>query len=191
MPGKIYQLKVSLMGAKPPIWRRILIKADTLLPDLHKILQTTMGWTNSHLHQFTDGKKFYSEPDDDDMMETVDYRKLKTSQLLKKEKDKLMYEYDFGDGWMHEVLLEKILEEEKGKIYPECIAGKRACPPEDCGGVWGYMDLLAIASDPKHEEHEEMEGWLGDNFDPERFNKEEVTEELRSDNFGVFSFFDE
>ena len=188
---KIYQLKITLSDSKPPIWRKIKIKSGTLLPDLHKIIQTTMGWTNSHLHQFVlvDKGAFYAEPDPWGEMENKDYREIKIDHLLKKEKDQAVYEYDFGDRWEHEIVLEKILEKEEKEKYPVCIDGKNACPPEDCGGVWGYMNLIEIMSNPKHEEYAETKEWLGEELDPEAFDKDEINEMLQSEGYGVITLF--
>jgi hypothetical protein len=138
-----------------------------------------MGWTNSHLHQFIKNKEFYAEPSLEDEMGTIDYSKIKLSAMLKKEKDTFKYEYDFGDSWEHTLLLEKILPIDSNIKYPVCIDGKMNCPPEDCGGVWGYSDLLKILSDPKHEEYEDYIEWLGNDFDPNEFDLEEINMMLR------------
>lgn len=165
-----------------------------LLPDFHKVIQTTMGWTNSHLHQFTKDRTFYapSHPDDDfwDDTDVVEYSETSIQDLLQNEKDRVMYEYDFGDGWEHDILLEKILPD-KGEIKtPVCTAGKLSCPPEDCGGVWGYASMLEILNDPKHEEHKTYLEWLGGEFDPEQFDREEVNTMLQEKDFGVIDIFD-
>lgn len=185
----IYQLKITLLGTKPPIWRRILIESNTLLPDLHKILQTTMGWTNSHLHQFIHGRTFYAAPSEWDDLGNIDYSHISIASLLKKEGNNLEYEYDFGDGWRHQILLEKILDKDKKQVYPICIAGERACPPEDCGGVWGYQDLLKTIKNPKSPEYEELMEWIGDIFDPEEFEIKEVNEMLQEEDYGTFSIW--
>jgi hypothetical protein len=112
-------------------------------------------------------------------LDNVDYKNMKISYLLKKEKDKIVYEYDFGDGWEHDVLLEKILPADEKLKSPVCLAGKMACPPEDCGGVWGYADLLEILKNPKHEEYDSYMDWLGGEFDPEHFDKEAVNKILK------------
>ena len=191
MPSKkIYQLKISLLNSKPSIWKRIQLDSDTLLPDLHKIIQTSMGWTNSHLHQFIHNDKTYAAPDTWGDLNSRDYQKIKIDKILLHEKDKMIYEYDFGDGWRHEIILEKTLEKADKDKLPLCIAGKNACPPEDCGGIWGYMNLLEIMRDPKHEEYKEMKDWLGGDLEPSEFDKEEVTEMLQSDDYGVITFFD-
>lgn len=188
MTKKIYQIQIALKGFKPKIWRRILVPSDLLLSDFHKIIQTSMGWTNSHLHQFVKNRTFYIvRIQDDDMwdeMDNVDYKKMKISDLLKKEKEKIIYEYDLGDGWEHDIILEKILPIDDKIKYPVCLTGKMNCPPEDCGGVWGYSDMLEILKQPDHEEHESFIEWLGDEFDPEYFDKDEVNELLREKDYG-------
>ena len=181
---KTYQIQIALTRFKPKIWRRLLIPSDLLLADFHMIIQISMGWTNSHLHQFIKNRTFYTErmPDDDTWgeMNNVDYKKIKISDLLKKEKEKIVYEYDFGDGWEHDVLLEKILPGDEKRKFLICLAGKMHCPPEDCGGVWGYADLLEILKNPKHEEYDSYMEWLGGEFDPEHFDKDEVNKMLRT-----------
>jgi len=104
---------------------------------------------------------------------------IKLSRFIKKEKTEFTYTYDFGDGWEHDIVIEKILPPEKGKKYPICIDGKRACPPEDCGGPWGYRDLLKVIANPKHKEYKNMMEWLGGSFDPEQFDAEETSQALK------------
>ncbi len=180
---RIYQLKVALQGSRPPIWRRILVAGSTELGTLHIILQIVMGWTNSHLHQFVCKDKYYGVVDDEFGLdfgpEMLDENSFVISRLLTREKDSLIYEYDFGDGWEHKIVVEKITphDSDSGRL-PRCIRGKRACPPEDCGGIWGYRQLIEIAGDPAHPEHEETLEWLGDDFDPEYFDIAEVNETL-------------
>jgi len=190
MKKQIYQIQIALKDFKPKIWRRVLIPSETLLPDLHKIIQTAMGWTNSHLHQFIIDGTYYTEKTKDnylwDELDNVDYKKIKISDFLTTEKQKIKYEYDFGDGWEHDVILEKILEPDPKMKYPVCIAGKISCPPEDCGGAWGYADMLEILKNPEHPEFQEFIDWLGDEFDPEEFDKDAVNEMLMAKNFGCF-----
>lgn len=176
----VYQIKVSLAGSKPFIWRRILALSHISLGEFHEVLQISMGWTNSHLHQFISGHTIYGIPDDDLDFGTdmKDERNIKLSQILKKEKDSLIYEYDFGDGWEHKVVLEKILPYEKNTKLPICIKGERACPPENCGGTGGYQDLIEAIQDQSNLEHEEMLEWVGDEFNPEDFNLAETNELL-------------
>jgi len=175
---QIYQLKVTLKEVKPPVWRRLLVASNISLSHLHHALQIAMGWTDSHLHQFVHGSMCYGEPDPDLQESGQDERKFRLDQLLKKEKDWLRYEYDFGDGWEHRVVLEKVLPFEPSAVLPACVDGKRACPPEDCGGPWGYEELLQTLSDPSDPEREEMLEWIGEDFDPEEFDLEEVIEIL-------------
>lgn len=180
-PKSVYQIKVTLNDSKPPIWRRILVADTTTLSQLHDILQIAMGWTNSHLHHFIINQEFYGELSDDDFggMETKDETRFRLNHLVNRERFHFRYEYDFGDSWLHDLIVEKILPAEKGAHYPVCIAGKRACPPEDVGGVWGYEDFLKTISNPKHLQHAEMMEWVGGDFDPERFDLEEVNKALR------------
>ncbi len=194
MADSIYQIKISLKRSEPKIWRKILIPSDLLLEDFHKIIQTTMGWENSHLHQFIKNNFFYLAPhDDDDMwdeMDSLDYKKekIKVSKLLIAEKDKITYEYDFGDGWEHEITLDKILPFDNKIKYPICIGGKMKCPPENCGGVWGYSHLLYVLKQPKHPEYKDFKEWYGKDFDPEYFDKKEINDFLAEENYGCFEF---
>lgn len=172
----ILELDITLKNAKPKIWRRVLVPADFTFNQLHYIIQFAMGWTNSHLHQFIVGRDeiYIGIPHEDDWVEMADSRKTKLMKYLSHPKDKVEYEYDFGDSWEHEVLVKKVLPKVTGMSYPVCTDGKGACPPEDCGGVWGYADLLEKIKSPKDPEHEEMLEWLGDDFDPEHFDLEET-----------------
>lgn len=175
----IFQLKVTLSDAKPPIWRRILVPADITLGRLHEVLQLVMGWTDSHLHQFVARGEVYGVPDEEEEdsllgCSTKDENRAIVSDLLWLEKDFLIYEYDFGDGWEHKVTLEKRLPYDLSLPLPSCLKGKRACPPEDCGGVWGYKDVLEIVNDPSHPEYADMVEWLGEDFEPEFFDASEV-----------------
>ena len=175
----VYQIKVTLKGSKPPIWRRIQVTSETTLAQLHRILQRVMGWEGSHLYQFVAGGMEYSDPSMLAEMEGEDTHRVTLANLVRGEKYKFLYEYDFGDGWEHEILIEKILPLEAGKRYPVCLTGKRACPPEDCGGVWGYVGFLEAIQDPHHPEHDEMLAWVGGEFDAEAFALDEVNTALQ------------
>lgn len=175
---RIFQLKVTLRGSKPPIWRRIQVEETARLGDLHAILQCVMGWCDSHLHQFIIKGEYYGVPTAGDFEEVKDEDKFNLGGIVRRAKDKFVYEYDFGDSWEHEILVEKILPRQADVTYPRCLDGKRACPPEDCGGIWGYYDMLAAVADPKHPEHEELIEWLDGEFDPEAFNLEEANKHL-------------
>jgi hypothetical protein len=171
----LYQLKVTLQGIRPPIWRRIEVPSDINLARLHYLVQSAMGWTDSHLHMFEcEGVRFGVPDPEFDFEEMVDERSVRLGELLEAPKQRLDYVYDFGDDWNHRIVLEKIhpLPERKGgkgKFHPRCTAGRRACPPEDCGGEPGYAELLEVISNPRHPEHRDMKDWLGEHFDPERF----------------------
>ena len=181
-PTKIYQLKITLKYIRPPIWRRIEVRSDVALDELHLILQAAMGWTNSHLHQFKVGKIYYGEPSIDEFsdLNLKDESKARLNKVLSKPKQKMIYEYDFGDGWEHEILLEKVLPRDSMVRYPRCLGGARACPPEDCGGVHGYANFLEAISDPEHEEHDEYLEWIGGEFNPEKFDVAEFENELKN-----------
>jgi hypothetical protein len=170
----LYQIKITLKDVRPPIWRRVEVTSSTTLGLLHEIIQTTMGWTNSHMHQFTIHNVEYGTPQPEFDFDVEDEALVKLSQVVTGEKFKFLYTYDFGDGWDHEILIEKILTPHPERHYPFCVTGKRACPPEDCGGAWGYSDLLAAIQDPNHPEHEERLEWIGDDFDPAAFYLEET-----------------
>ena len=179
-PARIYQLKVTLKGIRPPIWRRVLIRSDTSLEQLHEVLQTTMGWLRGHLHQFVADGVQYGVPDDDWGAEVHDESLVTLGDVAPAAGDRLLYEYDFGDGWEHDLVVEKLLEPEPGATYPVCLKGRRACPPEDVGGIWGYAEFLEILSDPDHPEYEERLEWVGGEFDPEEFDAEDVNAALAS-----------
>jgi hypothetical protein len=177
----IYQIKVTLDESKPPIWRRILVRSDITLGELHDILQAVMGWVDYHLHQFIVERTYYGVPDPDyeGFLEMHDESHVKLNQIVTGEKFKFRYEYDFGDSWLHNLLVEKVLPPEPGQQVPVCIKGKRACPPEDVGGIWGYYMFLEAIQDPDHPEHEGYLEWVGGEFDPEAFDLDEANEALR------------
>ena len=173
----IYQLKVSLQGAKPPIWRRILVPGDTSLEQVHKIIQLCMGWTDSHLHQFLIDRTCYCMPDEDDAWRTSrpkDEAKYTLNDLEEKILPGFVYIYDYGDDWLHQIAVEKVLEPHEGKPYPILVTGKRACPPEDIGGIPGFQNLLEVLANPDDEEYDEFVEWLDEEYDPARFGKEEI-----------------
>ena len=180
----LYQFKITLLSAKPPIWRRIQVK-DCTLDKFHEHIQTAMGWTNSHLHQFDIKGKRYGDPEllDDGFedFEGVDSTKMNLSQILPKtgKKFTFKYEYDFGDGWEHEVMFEGCPPVDPKAKYPLCLEGERACPPEDCGGVWGYVDFLEAILNKKHEQHKDMLEWIGGQFDPEDFDPRAATKDMK------------
>ncbi len=175
---EIYQLKITLQGIRPPIWRRVLVPAGVELGELHEIIQHVFGWWGYHLHAFERWGESYQPPSraDFDGLEdyATDYTGLCLDQFLQVPQDRLTYEYDFGDGWRHLIVLEKILPVDPQQSYPHCVKGKRNCPPEDVGGAWGYASFLEIIKDPKHPEHAETLEWAGGAFDPEAFDLKEI-----------------
>lgn len=179
----IYQIQIVLKGSKPKIWRRLVVDSNLLLVDFHRVIQTTMGWTNSHLHAFSDGMDEYS-PVEFEVEYAKDARKVRLGEILNEKKSSIHYEYDFGDGWEHLITLEKILDPDDQLYIPQCIAGKGNCPPEDCGGIWGYSNMLKILKNPEHEEYESYIEWLGGNFDPGYFDKDEINKLLKKKDFG-------
>lgn len=178
-PAVIYQLKVTLKHFRPPIWRRIQVADEITLAQLHAILIAVMGWADYHLHDFTIGGARYSEPSEEDWEPVKDERRYRLNQIVSGEKFKFVYQYDFGDSWDHEIRLEKMLPPETDAQYPRCVAGARACPPEDVGGVWGYAEFLDAIHDPEHEEHDRYLEWIGGEFDPEAFDLSAVNAALR------------
>jgi hypothetical protein len=181
-PSLVYQIKVTLDDTHPPIWRRIQVPEDTSLLKLHDIVQIVMGWEDDHLHSFLIEDQYYGRPEDDEYGEfgTIDEKRVKLKEVIPGEGFRFKYEYDFGDSWEHTLLVEKILPPEEGVRYPVCVKGKRACPPEDVGGVWGYENFLEAIRDPDHEEHDMYLEWVGDEFDPEAFDLKGVNQSLRS-----------
>jgi hypothetical protein len=149
------------------------------LGDLNWVLLRLMPWSGFHLHAFTVNGVDYNEPEPEYGSDMEDEAEAQLSELIAGSGFKFSYEFDFGDCWMHDILVEKILPLEAGTHYPVCLAGKRACPPEDCGGIWGYANLLDAIRDPKHEEHDELLEWIGGSFDPEAFDLDAVNQRLK------------
>lgn len=206
----MYQLRITLRGSKPPIWRRVAVPSDITLGQLHQVIQIAMGWTGSHLHQFVlrdkslmpSGEEIreadkadswsdafanrirgervfvmtttpFGEPTE---LEGEDENTVTLAQVCPKVKSKLTYEYDFDDGWEHLIEVQKITPEESepGAKYPVCLDGKKACPPDDCGGIYGYYHMLEVLADPEHEDHIDLMEWLGGNFDSDAFDLNKV-----------------
>ena len=181
VPEAVYQLKVTLDGIRPPIWRRIQVRGDISLFKLHNILQVVMGWYDYHLHQFSIDGEFYSVISREaDMLGDYfkDEKKVKLSKVIPGEKFKFTYEYDFGDSWNHNILVEKIFKPQEDLLHPVCLKGKRSAPPEDCGGKGGYYHLLKAINDPNHPDHADMLEWLEHEYDPEYFDADIVNGQL-------------
>jgi hypothetical protein len=178
----LHQLKVTLKWSNPRIWRRVVVRSDMPLDGLHYVIQVAMGWTDSHLHQFVAGGAIYGTPDPQNAgfgREILDEGRHTVADLAPAVKKKFLYEYDFGDGWMHEVVAEKFLPPDTGFQTPVCLAGRNACPPEDCGGIPGYYNLLRILGDRKHPEYREMKEWIGGKVDPSAFDLDAVNKALK------------
>lgn len=188
--ASVYQIYVQLQDLEPAIWRRILVPSDIELAEMHKVLQVVMGWSNSHLHQFLLKGKYYSprtDGDEDfwDESMNVDYQNIKLDDLLQKPLDVLEYEYDYGDSWMHNLVLEDILPKESTFHHPRCLDGERHCPAEDCGGIGGYEELLKTLKKPKSAACKEWREWLGDDFNPDHFDLAEVNDALQLPDYGL------
>lgn len=178
LSAPIYQLKVVLKRAKPPIWRRIQVPASITLAELHEVIQISMGWFDAHLHHFDIDHTLYGPVIEDDWaMDPIQDEAEYTLQALADGiEPHFDYTYDFGDDWQHRITVEKILAPEAGKPYPVLIKGKRACPPENIGGIWGYQEFLEAYTNPDHDDHEAMLEWAGPDFQPERFDSDDIDE---------------
>ena len=180
-PPEVYQIKVTLLGTSPPIWRRLLVPAEATLAQLHNVLQVAMGWENGHLHEFSVGQRRFGPPEPGDFMgmsSAEDERKVPLSSVLGRAGAKARYTYDFGDSWEHGIVLEKRLAADPNTAYPVCTGGELAGPPEDCGGLPGFYSLLEAIGDPSHDQHAESLDWLGDDFDPKAFSVDDVNRRL-------------
>lgn len=184
-PAPVYQLKVGLKGAKPPIWRRLEVPADASLTRLHEIIQVAFGWDGSHLHAFETPYGDFGAPDPELGHQPAEDVSL--AQVLPGERAKIVYTYDFGDDWRHEILVEKVLTPDASVTYPRCTGGRRAAPPEDCGGIWSYEAMLEVLADPAHPDHATSLEWFGVDsaaefdpatFDPATFDATTITKAL-------------
>jgi Plasmid pRiA4b ORF-3-like protein len=175
----VFQIKMTLKGIDPPIWRRIQTK-DCTLDELHALIQVTMGWEFEHLYRFNIGGVDYSDLDMMNDEDIEDACGTTLSEVLppRNRRPRFQYEYDFGDSWIHQLIVEERFPPDKGVKYPLCVAGQRACPPEDCGGPWAYPDFVETISNPDHQRHEETLEWVGGEFDPEKFDLKAVNSEL-------------
>jgi hypothetical protein len=176
-PGEVYVIKVTLLGTSPPVWRRILVTRDITLRNLHRTLQTVMGWTNSHLHQFLLPRQKRADSRYVAGTKVANENRTELGELIWTVGSRLLYEYDFGDGWQHELVLEEVLLGDES-FQQMCVAGQRCCPPEDCGGPQGFAELLQALQDATHPSHDEACEWLGD-FVPESFSADDINRRLR------------
>lgn len=175
------QIKVKLLGvSKPPVWRRLRVCADMSVDRLHEAILAAFGWTGYHMHVFTSGADEFGMPDAE--LGFIDERRVSLGELIGGVGDRLFYTYDFGDDWEHEIMVEELLDADPEIHYPVLVAGKGACPPEDCGGPWGYAELKETLGDRTHDQHQEMLEWLGlddaSAFDPSALDTDAIDEEL-------------
>ncbi|HEY3448460.1 MAG TPA: plasmid pRiA4b ORF-3 family protein [Myxococcales bacterium] len=179
----VFRLRVTLRDVEPPVWRALLVSPGIDLYELHQVIQVAMRWSNSHLHQFeTPGaKRTFADPETDfDMTsDPEDEHGVELGMLLTKPGGLLSYEYDFGDGWELEILLEETVQKDPRFATPLCVGGARACPPDDCGGPYGYQGMLEALASPEHPSHDEQVQWIGGFWDPEAFDANEVNRSLR------------
>lgn len=174
----VHTLRVSVLNVEPEVWRRVVVSSETPLPKLNRVLERVMGWEGYHLHLFDVFGIRFGVPDED--MDSVINEKAATlKQVLPYVGMGLRWDYDFGDGWEHDVVVEAIESPGEGTRYPICLDGARACPPEDCGGASGYGHLVAVLADPDHDEHEELAQWAPGGFDPAAFDLVAANRRLR------------
>ncbi|MBE0417340.1 MAG: plasmid pRiA4b ORF-3 family protein [Coriobacteriia bacterium] len=172
----VVTLTVTLLGTEPSVWRRLEVPSSLTLERLHEILVTAMGWFDYHLHAFEIDGRRYGQPDDFfDLDDTLPEEEIVLADLVGVGVDRFIYEYDFGDGWQHEIVVESVGEPVSDISYPRCTAGERACPPEDCGGIPGFAEFVEAMADPRHPEHEALRAWYGGEFDPAAFSAEETS----------------
>jgi Plasmid pRiA4b ORF-3-like protein len=169
---QVIQLKITIKNSKPPIWRRVLVENTYTFGDLHEVIQDAMGWDNCHLYMFQMDGFFISDEDEKQPDEEI------IGHYLSEVKQKFTYTYDFGDDWHHTIVVEDFLPYDEAQVYPVCTAGKLNCPPEDCGGIYGFYQLMETIKDKNHPEHQDMIAWLGEDYDPTRFSKIEVNARL-------------
>ena len=168
-PGQsAFRLRITLDEVFPTVWRRLLVPGSVRLARLHDMFQAAMGWTDSHLHSFEIGGQLYGMHFDDYPEDEIDEKKVTVLRAIGEHR-RFSYEYDFGDSWGHEVVVEEMTRAPLGLKFGVCIDGQNACPPEDCGGVGGYAELLEVLADPNHEEHDHFMQWVNGPFDPSLF----------------------
>ncbi len=179
LTGYIAKLTVTLQYIDPPVWRRVLIPANIKsLADLHVVIQTVMPWTDDHLHEFNIAGERYGSSDP--LGKVVSDVRITLAGVRNKGVARFEYTYDFGDSWEHLIVIEGTVPRAEGQHYPACIGGERACPPEDCGGVYGYDGLLEARSDPAHPNHAHASEYLGEGFDPEAFPVAAIDRRLKA-----------
>jgi hypothetical protein len=169
---QMYKLKISLLHIEPEIWRRVVVPRHIHLGQLHDVIQCVMGWTDTHLHEFSQGNRHFGDPDFDfdEPSRLTKESNAKLHKLLSAPGDRLDYAYDMGDYWEHAIVLEQVLPTDTDKPITSCLGGERGCPPEDVGGPWSYAEFLEAIGDPDHEEHDHLVAWAGEYFNAEEFD---------------------
>jgi len=173
---RVYQLKITIKDIRPPVWRRVRVPGNVTFLRLHDIIQDAFGWTDMHLHEFVVDGVHYGNPEDYEEYGT-DFKYFNEERsiferVVRRAGKRFSYVYDYGDNWRHEIVVEKVEAAGPGDAKPVCVGGRRCCPPEDCGGPWGYAECLKAIRDPNHERHHELLEWVGEEFDPEEFSPE-------------------
>lgn len=181
--NEIIQLTVSLQGSDPLIWRTILVQKGTSFFELHHIIQIAMGWKNYHLFEFNlDGYRVGMIEESEEgygSNQLLDAGKTLLTDIISLEKDNFHYNYDFGDYWVHEVTVDQLLPKEPNMVYPFCVNGQFNCPPEDCGGIGGFYNMLNVLQDKKHPDYKDMRTWIGKKYDPDVFDAVKVNKQLK------------
>jgi hypothetical protein len=179
-PTSVHRLKITLRNFEPAIWRTVAVPSDFTLGDLHHVIQFAMGWEHAHMHDFRIGKVTYVDPQMPVDASDQDEEQVTLAQVVPRARRKLLYTYDFGDSWEHDVQVEAVGAPEPKVRYPVILDGAMACPPEDCGGVWGYASLLEVLSDPNNPDYEEMLEWVEEPIDPEAFDLKKANKNLNA-----------
>ncbi len=182
MNAEIYQVDISILNLEPVIWRQVEVPSDISLADFHLIIQKVMGWSNKHKHRFAKDTTFYSPSSEmlDEEFSCVEYNNIKLNELLEVVKDKVIYDYDFKDNWAHEILLNSRMAPEAGVTYPRVLDGEGNCPPESCGGVDGFNEILDVLDNPDHMDYEDTIEFLGSDYDPDFFDVEAANSAIQS-----------
>ena len=177
---QVYQLRIGLRHLRPPIWRRVLVPNVMTLEELHTTIQLAMGWENAHLHEFIVNRQSYGDPTWDEIGDMLSESKVRLADLGLDVGSQFEYIYDFGDDWRHLVKVEEIMPYDQAAFYPVCLKAVRACPPEDVGGPYGYAEFLDALADADHPDHESVEEWIGDEFDPKQVDLGEINADLEA-----------